>query len=113
MQTATSRHMHAHCNSQRLAASLSTCIVLETVQKRHVFVTVDTFVIVIYVYCNTSSMHVVHGTTCVARSMAVTTMVLAHYHAYWHLKNERTSHTILENAHYAEYLDLCSTNPSM
>jgi hypothetical protein len=40
-------------------------------------------------------------------------MVLAHYHADWQLKNERTSHTILENAHYAEYLDLYSTNPSM
>lgn len=113
MHTATSRHVHAHCISQRIVTSLSTGIVFEPVQKRHDFVTVASFVIVNIVYCNTSSMHVVHGTTCVARVMAVTTMVLAHYHADWHLKNERTSHTSLENAHYAEYLDLYSTNPSM
>ena len=113
MSIATLHHMHAHCDSQRLATSLSTCIVLETVPKRHVFVTVASFVIVNIVYCNTSSMHVVHGTTCVARFMLATTMVLAQHHADWHLKNERTSHTSLENAHYAEYLDLYSTNPNM
>ncbi len=58
-------------------------------------------------------MHVVHGTTCVARVIAVITMVREQHHADWHLKNERNSHTKLENAHYAEYLDLYSTNPSM
>ncbi len=113
MHTAELHHILAHCNSQRLAISLSTCIVLETVQKRHVFVTVASYVIVNIVHCNTSSLHAVHGTTCVAGFMAVTTMVLVHYHADWHLKNERTSHTSLENAHYAEYLDMYSTNPSM
>jgi hypothetical protein len=93
MPIATSRHMHAHCNSHRLITSLSTCIVLETVPKRHVFVTIASFVKVNTVYCNTSSMHVVHGTTCVARFMAVTTMVLAHHRADCHLKNKRVSLT--------------------
>ncbi len=91
MPIGTLHHMHAYCNSQRLVTSLSTCAVLETVQKRHVFVTVASFVIVIIVHCNTSSMHVVHVTTCVARFTAVTTMVLAHHRADWHLKNKRVS----------------------
>ncbi len=89
----TARHVHAHCNSQRLVTSLSKGIVLETVPTRHVFVTVASSVIVNIVYCNTNSMHVAHVTTCVARFMAVTMMVREQHRADWHLKNERVSLT--------------------
>ncbi len=93
-------HAHSYITSYACALNQSApcyltlqCFVLETVQKRHVFVNGRLIVIVNIAYCNTSSMHVLHGTTCVARFIAVTTMVHAHLRADWHPKKERVSLT--------------------